>query len=160
MSEKILVVDDDKSVLKTIERVLKSEGYAVTTINSSIDALDKIKKEFFTLIVMDVRMPKMDGISLLREVRRVQEGGDSSRVIILTGFASEETPIHALKLGADDYIMKPFELDDFLHSVNKNIELSRLENERREYVNKLEKLQTTYKDLLEDISDAVLPKKN
>ena len=92
MDEKILVVDDDKSLLKTLENLLGKEGFSVTTTDSSYDALDKIKAEFFDLVILDVRMPGMDGIALLKNIREAQEGAESSRVIIITGFASEETP--------------------------------------------------------------------
>jgi len=155
MTEKILVVDDEKPLSKAIDKLLSKEGHIVTTTDSSYDALDKIKNEFFDLIVLDVRMPGMDGIALLKEVRQIQKEDNKSRVIIITAYASEEAPIKAIKLGADDYIMKPFELDNFLHSVNRNLRVSHLEKEKQEYMEKLEKLHEKYKNLVKSLTNVV-----
>jgi len=155
MKEKILVVDDEKILLKTLDRLLSKEGYQVTTTDNSYDALDMVKKEFFDLIILDIRMPGMDGISLLKEIRKIQGDGKKSMVIIITGYASEDVPIKAIKLGADDYIMKPFELDDFLHSVNRNIRLCRLEKEKRRYLEELKKSRERYKNLVKSITRVI-----
>jgi len=155
MKDKILVVDDEESLLKTISKVLTKEGYEVTTTNSSRDALDKVKSTFFDLILLDVRMPEMDGITLLKEIRKIQEEDNLSRVILITAYASEETPIKAIKLGADDYIMKPFELDEFLHSVERNLRINRLERERNESLDQLKELHTKYKNLVGSLSKVV-----
>jgi len=158
MTEKILVVDDERSLLKTVDKTLSREGYAVTTTDDSYDALDKIKKEFFDLIILDVRMPGMNGISLLKEVRKIQKGDKMSRVIIITAYASEDAPIKAIKQGADDYIMKPFELDNFLHSVKRTLRISQLEREKRDYMNQLEDLHGKYKNLVGSMSKVVWSK--
>ncbi|HDI72977.1 MAG TPA: response regulator [Candidatus Altiarchaeales archaeon] len=155
MKEKILVVDDEKILLKTLDRLLSKEGYQVTTTDNSYDALDMVKKEFFDLIILDIRMPGMDGISLLKEIRKIQGDEEKSMVIIITGYASEDAPIKAIKLGADDYIMKPFELDDFLHSVNKNIRLCRLEKEKRRYLEELKKSRERYKNLVKSLTRVI-----
>ena len=155
MKEKILVVDDEKILLKTLDRLLSKEGYQVTTTDNSYDALDMVKKEFFDLIILDIRMPGMDGISLLKEIRKIQGDEEKSMVIIITGYASEDVPIKAIKLGADDYIMKPFELDDFLHSVNKNIRLCRLEKEKRRYLEELKKSRERYKNLVKSLTRVI-----
>ncbi|MCG2782926.1 MAG: response regulator [Candidatus Altiarchaeales archaeon] len=155
MNEKILVVDDEKSLLKSIEETLSEEGYDVTTTGYSHEALNIIKNEFFDLIVMDIRMPGMDGISLLKEIRKVQDEDNKSRVILITAYASEDAPIKAIKLGADDYLMKPFELEDFLHSVKRNLRISRLERERNESLEQLEELHTKYKNLVGSLSKVV-----
>lgn len=158
MNEKILVVDDEKPLLRTIDKLLSKEGYRVTTTDDSYDALDKVKTEFFDLIVLDIRMPGMDGISLLKEVRKIQKKDNMSRVIIITAYASEDAPIKAIKLGADDYIMKPFELDDFLHSVNRNLRMSQLEREKRDYMSQLEELHGKYKNLVGSLAKVVWTK--
>jgi len=155
MKEKILVVDDEKILLKTLDRLLSKEGYQVTTTDNSYDALDMVKKEFFDLIILDIRMPGMDGISLLKEIRKIQGDEEKSMVIIITGYASEDAPIKAIKLGADDYIMKPFELDDFLHSVNRNIRLCRLKKEKRRYLEELKKSRERYKNLVKSLTRVI-----
>ncbi len=143
-----MVVDDEASLLEGIGKLLSEEGYEVTTCDSSYGALERIKKEFFDLLVIDIRMPEMDGISLLKEVRKIQRGDNRSRVIMITAYASNEAPVKAIRLGADDYIMKPFELEDFLHNVNRNIKLIRLEKERQEYLRRLEDVHDDYKNLI------------
>lgn len=158
MNGKILVVDDEKSLLKTIDKVLTKEGYVVTATDNGYDAIDKIKIEFFDLIIMDVRMPDMDGISLLKKIREIQEEDNKSMVIILTAYASEDTPINALKLGADDYIMKPFELDNFLRSVRRNVKISCLQNEKREYMQRLEESHEKYKNLASSLTRVIWAK--
>ena len=148
MKEKILVVDDEKILLETIEKLLTQEGYIVTTTDSSYDALDKVKKQFYDIIITDVRMPGMDGIALLKKVRTVQKGKDNSKIIIITAYANEDTPIQAIKLGADDYIIKPFELDQFLHSVKINSEILRLEKEKENHMEQLQELNKMKSDFL------------
>lgn len=155
MKEKILVVDDEKILLETLDKLLSREGYQVTTLDNSYDALDMVKKEFFDLIVLDVRMPGMDGISLLKEIRKIQDGGEKSMVVIITGYASEDVPIKAIKLGADDYILKPFELADFLYSVNRNIKLCRLRREKRKYLEELKKSRERYKNLVKSLTRVI-----
>jgi len=139
MKEKILVVDDEKIILKTLDKLLSKEGYQVTVTDNSYAALAKIKKEFFDLIILDVRMPHMNGISLLQNIRRIQEGKERSMVIIITGYASEDVPVKAIELGVDGYIMKPFEMDEFLYTVNRAIEVCRLRKEREKYLKELER---------------------
>lgn len=153
--EKILVVDDERILLNTLDRLLSKEGYRVTTTDDSYDALAKVKKEFFALIVLDIRMPGMDGISLLKEIRKIQRGGGKSIVIIITGYASEDVPIQAIKLGADDYILKPFELDVFLHSINRNMRLYRLRKEKDMYLKRLKECYERYKNLVNSLTRVV-----
>ncbi len=138
MKEKILVIDDDETLLKTLDKLLNKEGYQVSIANSSLDGIDKVREGFFDIIILDIRMPDMDGITLLKEIRELQKGMLESIVIIVTGYASEDVPIKAIKLKVDDYIMKPFELDEFLHSVERNIEICRLRNEKKKYLSELE----------------------
>ncbi len=165
MTEKILVIDDEKLILKTLDKLLTKEGYQVTTTDNSYAALSKVKTEFFDLIILDVRMPHIDGISLLKQIRRIQDGRDKSMVIIITGYASEDVPIKAIDLGVEGYIMKPFELDSFLYSVNRIIELCRLRKERAGYLKRLEKKnkelgesREKYKNLVSSLTKVVWAK--
>ncbi|MBN2014723.1 MAG: response regulator [Candidatus Altiarchaeota archaeon] len=166
MKEKILVIDDEEMILKTLDKLLSKEGYEVTTVNSSYTALAHVKKEFFDLIVLDVRMPQMDGISLLKQIRRIQED-KKSMVIVITGYASEDVPIKAIELGVEGYIMKPFELESFLYSVNGVMEICRLRKERDGYLKELEKknreleeLRDKYRNLVNSLTRVVWAKTN
>lgn len=152
MHERILVVDDDVNLLKTIMKLLESEGYDVDGANSGEEALDKIKTEFFDLIIQDVRMPGIDGLTVVEKVREYQGNTDRrSFVLICTGFASEDAPVKALKMGAIDYILKPFEMDDFLHSIEHNMRLIRAVRDKEYFFKKLaesnKKLKTALSEL-------------
>ncbi len=103
--EKILVVDDEKSMCDWLEIALKREGYHVNTAQSGRDALQLFKETEYDAIIADIRMPELDGISLLRKVR---EADPSTPVIFITAYGSLETAIESVRLGASDYITKPF----------------------------------------------------
>ena len=147
----ILVVDDDILILRTMAQLLEKEGYAVTCVNNGQDALAKIKETFYPLVILDVRMPGMDGMELLKNMRDIQTGDDRSVVIVVTGYADEDVPIRAIKLGASDYIMKPFDIAQLLYSVKRNIRLAQMEIEKKEYVkqiiNKSKELEATLHEL-------------
>jgi len=118
MKKKILIVDDDSLVLKTLQNLLSRHNYEVHCAKSSEDALRQVESGNFNLIVSDVRMPEQDGIELLKKIRA---NGLGTPFVFITGYASENTPIDAIKLGAKDYILKPFNLDELLESVKKYI---------------------------------------
>ncbi|MGM0568492.1 MAG: response regulator, partial [Elusimicrobiota bacterium] len=146
MKEKIILVDDDRMLLKSMQRVLEKEGYETAGVDNCEDALQLLKEDFYELVVTDIRMPGMDGIDFLERLRKVQAGKKKSHVIIITGYASEDVPVKAIKLNASDYLMKPFETDEFLYSIRKNMQIARLEKERARFV---EELQETNRKLEE-----------
>ena len=105
---KVLIVDDDKSVRDFLERFLKQKGYLwVQSVKAGQEALDIIKKEDIKLVLLDIKLPGMDGIEVLRKIKELKK---DTEVIMITGFPEEATAKEALKLGAYDYIMKPFDL--------------------------------------------------
>jgi DNA-binding NtrC family response regulator len=105
---KVLIVDDDKSVRNFLERFLKQKGYLwVHSVKTGKEALDIIKKEDIKLVLLDIKLPGIDGIEVLRKIKGLKKDTD---VIMITGFPEETTAKEALKLGAYDYIMKPFDL--------------------------------------------------
>ncbi len=124
--ETILVVDDDDLMLRTVSRLLTRNGYKTDTANNGYKAIDMAKEKFYDFVISDIRMPGINGIDTLTKIKEISP---ETRGIIITGYASEETPVKAIKLGVDDYILKPFELEAFMHSVNKNVERRRLEKE-------------------------------
>lgn len=119
MAKNILVIDDDALVLKTIRKLLEREGYSVETAKSAREAIEKLSAQGFNLIVCDVRMPEMDGIEFLEEIKKGNK--PQIPIIYITGYASEEAPIKALRLGAKDYVLKPFDMDKLLESVKNNL---------------------------------------
>jgi two-component system response regulator PilR (NtrC family) len=120
---KILVVDDERSIRELLEIVLKKEGFAVTVAPNAIEGLERCKTIEFDLVVSDINMPDMSGIDLLRELRTNSFNG---HFILLTAFASAETAIQALKMGAFDYIIKT---ENFIEEL-KLVVYSALENRR------------------------------
>ncbi|HLQ78129.1 MAG TPA: sigma-54 dependent transcriptional regulator [Terriglobia bacterium] len=120
---RILIVDDERSIRELLEIVLKKEGFEVTSVKSAEDALASSKSVDYDLIVSDINMADMTGIDLLREVRNNNFNG---QFILLTAFASAETAIQALKMGAFDYIIKT---ENFVEEL-KLVVYSALENRR------------------------------
>jgi len=106
---KILVVDDDQGMRELLEIMLTEEGYRVSTAGDAGKALARCRKETFDLIITDLKMPKMDGIAFLREVKDLSP---ETMVILLTAYASGETAVTAMNEGAYDYIEKDFAIED------------------------------------------------
>lgn len=111
MSKQILLVEDEEHLLKIIQLNLELEGYAVTTATTGIEALKEFRKKNFDLILLDVMLPEMNGFDVCEEIRK--ENKDVP-VLFLTAKGSSEDKIQGLKLGADDYLTKPFNLEELL----------------------------------------------
>ncbi|MCG6878230.1 MAG: sigma-54 dependent transcriptional regulator [Deltaproteobacteria bacterium] len=128
---RILVVDDEDSIRKRCVRLLSRQGYHVIGASSSLAALDLVQKEgeWFDLLLVDIRMPGMDGIHLMEKVKAQRQ---SIQVIIMTGHATVETAVKAMKKGAYDYLSKPFEMEELLHLVKKVVEIRSLQQEIKE----------------------------
>lgn len=101
---RVLAVDDEEVVCESIRRVLSGEGYEVKTTTSPRQGLELIRKELYDLLLLDIKMPELDGIELLKVARSVSP---ETEVIIVTGYATIETAVEAIKLGAFDYLEKP-----------------------------------------------------
>jgi len=103
---RVLVVDDEKDFVETLVKRLKGRGIEAVGITSGEQALELMMQSPFDVVILDIRMPGMDGISALREMKRVQP---RTEVILLTGHATVETALAAVKAGAYDYLTKPFD---------------------------------------------------
>jgi DNA-binding NtrC family response regulator len=112
----ILVVEDDAAMREMLREALDEEGYAVEAVGGGRDGVERVKRGGVDLVVSDVKMPDIDGLDLLREVKAVSP---SPHVITITAFGSIDTAIRAVKLGAFDYITKPFEIEQLILSVEK-----------------------------------------
>jgi two-component system response regulator AtoC len=124
---KILVVDDDKSLCHFLSRALSRADYVVEECHDGEAALDRIKAESYSLVLLDNKMPS--GPSGLEVFRRMREADLKLPVIIMTAFGTTDTAIEAMKLGAYDYITKPFDLNDILDLTEEAIEAGRLMRE-------------------------------
>ncbi|MDO5040522.1 MAG: response regulator transcription factor [Peptoniphilus sp.] len=125
MMGKILVVDDEKSIAEIIEYNLKREGYEVTLAHDGQEALDIFKDKNFDLIILDIMMPKLDGFSVLKEVRK----SSGVPVIMLTAKQEEVDKILGLELGADDYVVKPFSMRELIARIKAILRRNGLESE-------------------------------
>jgi len=122
----LLVVDDELIVRDSLDKWFREEGYDVTVAESAQDALTKMAAKRFDLALVDIKMPGTDGVELQR---RMHEIDPEMLVIIMTGYASVETAVAALKNGAYDYVSKPFDPDDIAHSVHNALSHKRAEQE-------------------------------
>jgi len=116
MSEKVLLVDDEKKFLDAMSERMKTRGLEVETSGSAEEALDMLSQESFDAVVLDLRMPEMDGIEALK---RMKEKRPELQVILLTGHATVEEGVEAIKLGAMDFIEKPADLDVISDKIKK-----------------------------------------
>lgn len=123
---RIMIVDDDTSFLSIYSKILKRSGYEVYPCDNPIEALEILSKESFSLVITDMVMPKMNGLKLLKEIKRLSAETD---VIIVTGEGSIETAIEAMKEGAYTYITKPVNVEEFLIEVGKCLRYSSLYDE-------------------------------
>jgi two-component system, NtrC family, response regulator PilR len=126
----ILIVDDEQSYRQLLSLVFQEEGHELRTAMNGRQALEELQKEPASVIVSDVKMPDMDGIELLRAVR---ETLPDIGVILMTAFASVDTAREAFKLGADDFIQKPFDVEELKLIVRKTLEKQALIDENRAF---------------------------
>ncbi len=115
----ILIVDDERIVLDSCKRVLEADGYSVTLVSSADKALEAMSAEAFSLILMDIKMPGRDGMSLMREVK---EKWPDIPVIIMSGYATNETVTQVSKTDAASFIAKPFTPDELAEAIRKVLE--------------------------------------
>ncbi len=121
MSEKarevqILVVDDDPDICDYMQSLLSTAGYSVDTNTNPTRAIEELRSQRYHLVVLDLMMPKVDGIELLRTIRRFDS---DVAIVVLTGYPSVETAVQSLKLNVSDYVRKPFDADEFLHGIER-----------------------------------------
>jgi DNA-binding NtrC family response regulator len=132
----IILVDDEKSVRSTLSIILQKSGYHVDETGNGNDAIEKIKTHFYDLVITDLRMKPVDGMEVLRVAKEVNP---STEVLVMTAFGTVETGVEAMKLGAYDYIQKPFDKDELLLVIKKALE-------RKELLTEVEHLQNELKE--------------
>jgi DNA-binding NtrC family response regulator len=124
--ERILVIDDDPGVGECIQCMLRIAGYESAFATTATAGLERAQNEAFDLVVSDLRLPDVSGIEVLRALR---EAGQDTPVILMTSYSSIESAVEALRAGATDYIIKPFNNDDFLYSVERALDEQRMRKE-------------------------------
>jgi two-component system phosphate regulon sensor histidine kinase PhoR len=155
-----LVVDDEQDIRDGAERILSRMGCQVLTAAHGEEALDILVRDAVPLVLLDMKMPGMDGMEVLRRIREMDEG---ILVIVITGYATLETAIEAMKQGAYDFISKPFEPDQLRIVVNRALEKLRLtkeaknlEDERRRTLSDLDTEKSRTRTIIESLPNAVV----
>jgi DNA-binding NtrC family response regulator len=113
---KILVVDDEDALRTVLSSELSSEGYEVRTAGDGDEAISGLQKETFDLVLLDIRMPRVNGFEVLKYVK---EKHPKTKVVMLTGFADLKNAIESKKLGAEDFVSKPYDLVDLLTTIER-----------------------------------------
>ena len=126
MSKTILVVDDETSILQSLEGILTDEGFEVVIAESGLEALEKVQEEMPDLVLLDIWMPGLDGIETLEKIKGLYP---TLQVIMMSGHGNIETAVKSTKVGAYDYIEKPLSLEKLLLSINNALAHSRLVEE-------------------------------
>lgn len=125
MKETILLIEDEKIMRITLEDALKGAGYEVVSFETGETAFQGIKDNYFDVAVTDFRLPDMDGFDIVREITKQKD----AQVIVMTAYGTIKDAVEAMKLGAFDYITKPFALDEFLLLVERALEVKKLRDE-------------------------------
>ena len=123
----ILIIDDESDMQETLKSILK-KNYSPFSASSGAEGLNKIKKGNYRLVLLDLRMPEMDGIEALKKIKELD---NSLPVIMITASKDIKSAVEAMKLGAEDYISKPFEVEELLTMIEKAIEKNKLERENQ-----------------------------
>ncbi len=127
-SPHLLVVDDEASMREVLEILFSAEGYIVDVAADGAEALEKLRHRAYDLILTDMRMPEVDGLELLERIRNLHT---ETLVIMMTAYSTTAQAVEAMKLGAYDYIVKPFNTDDIRLTVKKALEFSSLKHENK-----------------------------
>lgn len=124
--KKILVVDDDQEVRENLEEILHDQGYVTCSSAIAEDALAKAGMEFFQVILLDYMMPEKTGLDILAELKKISP---RSKIIMITAFATVENAVEAIKKGANEYIAKPFKIEQLLVLIRQALEEIRFEEQ-------------------------------
>ncbi|MCW4005802.1 MAG: response regulator [Candidatus Bathyarchaeota archaeon] len=121
---RILVIDDDENIRKVVLAILKDNGYEVDTADSGSQAIAKTEKNSYDLMLVDIRLPDMEGTELLS---KVHDTTPKIRKIMVTGYPTLQNAVTAVNKGADAYVMKPFDVDKMLETIKEQLEKQRQE---------------------------------
>lgn len=153
---RILIVDDDESIRKTLKAILEEVGHEVDTAPNGRQATRKCKTRFYNLALIDIRLPDMEGTTLLTKIGNMTP---KMRKIIITGYPSLQNAVEALNRGADAYIVKPFDLTEVLQTIQK--QLRRQEEEAKYSQSRVaEFIETRVRELEEEKAIDEKPSRN
>ena len=149
---RILVVDDDESIRKTLTAILEDKGYSVDTAKNGKEAIRKSKAKFFHLALIDIKLPDLEGIELLTAMRDTTP--KMIKIIIITGYSSLQSAIGAVNKSADAYLLKPFNMDTLLRTIKEHLQKQQKAKKYSE-----EKVTEFIEARVKEIEEAV-PRKN
>lgn len=141
-NEKILVIEDDRDLCEALCAVLRDGGYGATFMTSGVAALSKLKKGSFNMIIVDLKLPKMDGIEVIKKAKSINPQIVS---MIITAYPSMNSTIEAIRVGACDYIVKPFVPEDVKRVVRRGLEEQQLSLAIKELIRELQKAISMYR---------------
>jgi len=124
---RILIVDDDENIRKVLTAILEDEGFDIESVDTAKKAIERTKRKFYNLALIDIRLPDMEGIELLT---RMRDTTPRMRKIIITGYPTIQNAIEALNRGADSYILKPFDMEKVLPLIREQL---RKQEEEKKY---------------------------
>ncbi|MEA2007691.1 MAG: response regulator transcription factor [Chloroflexota bacterium] len=150
MSTEILIVDDEKNVRESLQDILELEGYGVDAVASGEDALDKLNEEEYNLMLLDLKMPGINGVEVMHQAHLLHP---QTKIIVLTGHGSVESVIEAIRAGAHDYILKPFETESILISINSCL-TAKVKHQRKKML--MEQIESSL-ERLKDIEGITTP---
>jgi len=153
MTSKILLIDDDPNLLESLGEVLREEGYQVGVAASGEEGLETLKKENFDLVLLDIRLPGLDGEVIMREIYNYYP---DTEMIIISGYGSLESAITAIRLGVKDYFIKPYQVDELLEAVHRGLTDKETRVRKEVLINQLAASLEQLKDL-EGIRGEKLP---
>jgi len=152
-TSRILIVDDDENIRKVLTTILEDEGYDVESVDTAKKAIERTRRKFYNLALIDIRLPDMEGIELLTKMKNTTP---KIRKIIITGYPTLQNAVEAVNRGADAYIMKPFDMEKVLEEIKD--QLKKQQNEKRYSQEKVaEFIETRVREL--DIEKEVTSKK-
>ena len=150
---RILIIDDDENIRKVLTTILEDEGYDVESVDTAKKAIERTRRKFYNLALIDIRLPDMEGIELLTKMKNTTP---KIRKIIITGYPTLQNAVEAVNRGADAYIMKPFDIEKVLEAMKD--QLKKQQNEKRYSQEKVaEFIETRVREL--DIEKEVTSKK-
>jgi DNA-binding NtrC family response regulator len=125
----VLLVDDEEKILKTLGRALRDEGHLVTTASRALDGQRLLVEQSFDLLIIDYRMPDRSGMDVVKELVAATPDGERPAIVMMTAHGSVESAVEAMKLGAHDYLQKPFEIDELLLTARRALAAQRARTE-------------------------------
>jgi DNA-binding NtrC family response regulator len=128
-SGRVLLVDDEEKILKTLGRALRDEGHLVTTASRALDGQRLLVEQSFDLLIIDYRMPDRSGMDVVKELVAATPDGERPAIVMMTAHGSVESAVEAMKLGAHDYLQKPFEVDELLLTARRVLAAQRARTE-------------------------------